>query len=148
MPDASSLIAFATSAITLACAVAKGPFRDVGWITASSRLLDLSEKLCTDGDEGEARAFLRELATSKIMRAKRFRNAISSGLPWMLNRLSLAALMAMAVTSVVIIAQTWMGGVHPFVMSVYLASLFVMCTCSVASFAVFSFRKRKRKRRL
>lgn len=138
-------VAFVTSLVTLACAIASGPLKDLGWITSATRLLDLSERLGPDGDEGRARTFLRELATTKVIRAQRRRAALSSGLPWTLNRMSLASLVAMAVLCIVIVVQNWTGGVHPVVMAAYLAALASMCLFSMASFVVMEFRKLRSK---
>lgn len=144
--DVTNAVAIATSVVTLACAIATGPLKDFGWITSATRLLDLSEKLGVDGDEELARSFLRELATSKIIRAKRMRAALSSGLPWTLNRLSLASLVVMGVLCIVIVVQSWTGGVHPTIAVAYVIAFSSMCLFSMASFTVLELRKlRSRK---
>lgn len=139
--DVTNFVALATSIVTLACAIATGPLKDFGWITSATRLLDLSEKLGDDGDEKVARSFLRELATSRVIRAKQMRVALSSGLPWTLNRLSLASLVVMGVSCIVIVVQNWTGGVHPAIAVAYAIALVSMCLFSLASFAVMEIRK-------
>lgn len=146
-PDIASLIALVTAVITLACAIAQGPLKDFGWVTSASRLLSLSERFEANDEEGSARAFLRELAVSRVMRAKRLRDALSSGLPWTLNKIAVAALVVMAALCVVMIVQTWSGGVHVVISYAYVFALLVMCACSAASVIALSVQKRAAKKR-
>ena len=143
--DATGAFALATSIITLAYALATGPLKDFGWITSATRLLELSDRFGEGGDEPQARAFLRELATSKVIRAKRMRAALSSGLPWTLNRISLACLIALAALCIVMVVQNWTVGVHPAVTVAYVIALVSMCLFSMASFAVMELHKLRAK---
>ena len=141
--DTASAIALASAVVSLAYSLAQGPLKDIGWLRLSNRLLDLSEKLDENGAEGRARRFLRDEAVIRILRAKRFRESISSGLPKYLNRLSVASLLALTPLCIAIVVQSWMGGVHQFVMIAYTIVLAFMCVCSIGSVIALLLRNRR-----
>ena len=144
--DPAATVALVTAIVSFACALAQGPFRDVGWMKSSNRLLDLSDKLADTGAEGRARKFLRNEAVSRILAAAQFKKTASTSVERAFTKVTLLGLAAMMATSVIIIAQTWMGEVAIWVMVLYSISCLIPLIGLAGTYTMRHFRRRRLKR--